>query len=134
MGGAEVKALAIIGEEDSMVRPTQPYRLFEHCVEHRHEIAGRRIDDLQHLGGRSLLFQRLTRPGDEPRAFSIAITACAAKFCNSAISFARKGPASLRAALIMPNSRLSRRKGTNTTLRIPCAMAASALGFGASAW
>jgi len=68
------------------------------------------------------------------RALSMAMTACAAKFCSSAISFVWKGPASLRAALIMPSSRLSRRRGTNTTLRMPCAMAASALGFGISAW
>ena len=36
---------------------------FEHRVEHRSEIAGRRIDDLQHLGGRHLLFQRLVTLG-----------------------------------------------------------------------
>ena len=38
------------------------------CVEHRGEVAGRGIDDLQHLGGRSLLIQCLACLGQEPRA------------------------------------------------------------------
>ena len=45
----------------------QPQRLFQHRIEHRREVAGRGIDDLQHLGGRGLLLQRLARLGDEPR-------------------------------------------------------------------
>ena len=36
----------------------QPHRLFEHRVEHRREVAGRGIDDLQYLGGRGLLVAR----------------------------------------------------------------------------
>ena len=40
---------------------------FEYRVEDRCEIAGGRVDDLQHLGRRGLLFQRLPRLGDEPR-------------------------------------------------------------------
>jgi len=46
---------------------TQPHRLFEHCVEHRREVAGQGIDDLQHLGGGGLLLQRLARLGEKPR-------------------------------------------------------------------
>ena len=45
----------------------QPHRLFQHRVEHRREIAGRGVDDLQHLGGRGLLLQRLALFGDQPR-------------------------------------------------------------------
>src|SRR3954462_6806773 len=41
--------------------PAQPHRLVEHRVEHRREVAWRRIDDLQHLGGRGLLVERLAR-------------------------------------------------------------------------
>src|SRR3954462_9329421 len=41
--------------------------LLQHRVEHRREIAGPRIDDLQHLGGRGLLLQRLARLGQQPR-------------------------------------------------------------------
>jgi hypothetical protein len=33
--------------------------LLQYRVEYRREIAGRRIDDLQHLGGRGLLSERL---------------------------------------------------------------------------
>ena len=45
----------------------QPRRSLDHCLEHRREIAGRGIDDAQHLGRRGLLLQRLARLGDEPR-------------------------------------------------------------------
>ena len=45
----------------------QPHCLFQHRVEHRREIAGRGVDDLQHLGGRGLLLQCLARLGDQPR-------------------------------------------------------------------
>ena len=47
--------------------PHKRMRLLQHRVEHRREIAGRRIDDLQDLGGRGLLLQRLARLGDQPR-------------------------------------------------------------------
>ena len=39
----------------------------QHRVEHRREVTGRGIDDLQHLGGRGLLLQGLARLGQEPR-------------------------------------------------------------------
>jgi hypothetical protein len=39
----------------------------DHRVEDRGEVAGRRIDDLQYLGGRGLLFQGLARLGQQPR-------------------------------------------------------------------
>src|SRR6516164_9051834 len=44
-------------------------RPFQQGVEHRREVAGRGIDDLQYLGGRRLLLQGLARLGDEPRVF-----------------------------------------------------------------
>ena len=47
----------------------QPHRLFQHRVEHRRQIAGRSVDNLQHLGGRGLLLQRLLLFGDQPRVF-----------------------------------------------------------------
>ena len=43
--------------------PTSARRLFEHRVEHRPEVAGRAVDDLQDLGGRGLLLQRLVALG-----------------------------------------------------------------------
>jgi hypothetical protein len=33
--------------------------LFQYCVEHRREVAGRRVDDAEHLGGRGLPLQYL---------------------------------------------------------------------------
>jgi hypothetical protein len=41
-------------------------RLLQDRVEHRSEIAGRTVDDLEDLGGRGLLFQCLTGLGDQP--------------------------------------------------------------------
>ncbi len=41
----------------------QTHRLVEHRVEHRGEVARRAIDDLQYLGGRGLLVERLFQFG-----------------------------------------------------------------------
>ena len=42
-------------------------RLLQDRIEHRREIAGRGVDDLQHLRGRGLLLQCLTLLGQQPR-------------------------------------------------------------------
>ncbi len=47
--------------------PRTARRLIQHRVEHRREVAGRAVDDLQYLGGRGLLLQGLARLGDQPR-------------------------------------------------------------------
>ncbi|HVC54610.1 MAG TPA: hypothetical protein VND95_01565, partial [Stellaceae bacterium] len=52
-----------------MVDATNALRFIKDRVEHRGEVAGRGIDDLQHLGGRGLLFEGLARLGDEARVF-----------------------------------------------------------------
>jgi len=52
-----------------VVRAAKGLRPFEHRVEDWRQIARRGIDDTQHLGGRGLLLQRLTRLGNEPRIF-----------------------------------------------------------------
>ena len=57
------EALAVIGRHEPESGLAEAHRLFEHRVEHRREIAGRGIDDLQHLGGRGLLLQRLVAFG-----------------------------------------------------------------------
>jgi hypothetical protein len=54
---AKVESLTIPGSEIPKGRLAQPRRLFEHRIEHRCEIPGRRIDDLPDLGGRGLLLQ-----------------------------------------------------------------------------
>jgi hypothetical protein len=48
-------------------RLAQSHRLFEHRVENRGEVAGRRIDDAQYFGGRGLLFQGFARLCDQAR-------------------------------------------------------------------
>ena len=42
-------------------------RPLQYCLEDRREVPGRRIDDAEHLSGRGLLLQGLTRLGQEPR-------------------------------------------------------------------
>src|SRR5262249_824639 len=50
-----VEANTVVGPEYAKSRFAQLDRLFQHRVEHRREVAGRRIDDAQNLGGRGLL-------------------------------------------------------------------------------
>jgi len=47
-------------------RLAQAQRFLQYRVENGGKVAGRGIDDPQHLGGRSLLFERLARLGDQP--------------------------------------------------------------------
>src|SRR3954452_22151119 len=56
--GGWCEALAIIGRHETEGRLAQAHRLFEDRVEHRGEVAGRRIDDLEDLGYRGLLDER----------------------------------------------------------------------------
>src|SRR5271167_1765086 len=64
-----MKMVAVDPRQAAESRLAEPQRSFEHRVEHRGEVAGRRIDDLQDLGGRGLLLQRLARLGQQPRVF-----------------------------------------------------------------
>src|SRR6516165_2744559 len=67
------------------------------------------------------------------RVFSIAITACAAKFCSSAICLSVNGLTSWRWATIMPRRLFSLRSGTISTVRTPpSSKAARAIGSAAS--
>src|SRR5215471_3535672 len=59
--------LSIIGCQYALCSPTKAVSLFQDRVEHRGEVARRRIDDLQELGGRGLLLQGFARLGDQPR-------------------------------------------------------------------
>src|SRR6516162_3499318 len=61
------EALAVIGAKMAKGRLTQPDGLAEHRLKYWPEIAGRGIDDAQHLGRRGLLLQSLARLGQEPR-------------------------------------------------------------------
>src|SRR3954452_6452046 len=56
-----VEILAVISRHQAECALAQPQRLFQHRAEHRGKVARRRVDDLQYLGSRSLLLQRLPR-------------------------------------------------------------------------
>jgi len=49
-----------------MADGTEDVRLLQYRDENSDEVAGRGIDDLQHLGGRGLLLQGLAHFGEEP--------------------------------------------------------------------
>ena len=51
---------------------------------------------LQHLGGGGLLLQRFSRSSLSRRVFSMAMTACAAKFVTSSICLSVNGRTSWR--------------------------------------
>src|ERR1700730_8199957 len=59
--------LAIIDIQTPERGAAEPVCLFQNRIEHRREVAGRRVDDLQDLRGRRLLLQGLSRLGDQPR-------------------------------------------------------------------
>ena len=60
-----------------------------------------------------------SRVSVKSRAFSIAITACAAKFCNSAICLSVKGRTSLRYRAKPPSKTSLLRKATHSVVRAP---------------
>jgi hypothetical protein len=59
------------------------------------------------------------------RAFSIAMTACAAKFCNSAICLSENGRTSRRYTVMSPSRTPSLRRGTVKVVRIPAILTCS---------
>ena len=67
------------------------HRRLDQRVEHRLQVERRAADDLQHVGGRGLLLQRLARvaraacTSSNSRTFSIAMTAWSAKVWTSSI-------------------------------------------------
>src|SRR5262249_26896884 len=61
------EAVAITSAELAESRSTQMHGLFEYRVEHRRQVAGRGIDDLQHLRRRGLLLQGFARLGQQSR-------------------------------------------------------------------
>src|SRR5262249_39781852 len=63
----ETSMLAIDEPKGTLDGTTEPDRLFEHCIEHRCEIAGRGVDDLQYPSGGGLLLQSLAGLGQEAR-------------------------------------------------------------------
>src|SRR5499427_2333497 len=62
-----IEAFAVACPKCPRGRIAKGYCLLDHRLEHWVEIAGRGIDDLQHLGSGGLLLQGLARLGEEPR-------------------------------------------------------------------
>src|SRR6516165_1688654 len=54
-----MEALAVKPSQKAESCPAKMQCFVEHCIEHRAEVARRRIDDLEDLGGRGLPLQRL---------------------------------------------------------------------------
>src|SRR4051812_30029729 len=63
------EVLSIVKIEMAMICAAERMRLLQYGVEHRREVAGRGIDDSEHLGGGGLLLQGFARLGQKPRIF-----------------------------------------------------------------
>src|SRR5580704_4991680 len=63
----EAGAFTIEGPKGRGDTAAEPDGSLQHRIEHRREIAGGGIDNLQDLGCRGLLFERLAGLRDEPR-------------------------------------------------------------------
>src|SRR6516165_12741157 len=57
--GNRPEARTVISVQHTKRTLAQPHRLIQHRIEHRCEVAGRRIDDAEDFGGGSLLGKRL---------------------------------------------------------------------------
>ena len=74
----------------------------QQSIEDRLKFAGRGTDDFEHVRSCGLLFQRLGKiigalaQSLSSRVFSMAMTACAAKFVNTSICLSVNGRTSLR--------------------------------------
>ena len=60
------EVIAFTDNQGAVRCPAEAVCLLQYRVEHWREVAGRRIDDLQYLGGRGLLLQCLAHLGDGP--------------------------------------------------------------------
>ena len=74
----------------------QPRGRFDQRVEHRLQIKRRAADDFQHIGGRGLLLESISRNSLSSRVFSMAMTAWAAKFLTKSICLSVNGRTSWR--------------------------------------
>ena len=97
-----MEEFAVIGIDMSIVSLTKMHRAFDHGIENRRNVARRPVDRLQYFGGRSLLLQRLAQVISalahslSSRAFSMAMTAWAAKFLTNSICLSVNGRTSWR--------------------------------------
>jgi len=62
-----IEVFAVVEQHRAERSLAQRDRPFQYLVENWAQVAGRRVDDSQHLGGRGLLLQCLARFGQQPR-------------------------------------------------------------------
>ena len=95
----------------------QPQRFFQNRIKHRRQIAGRGVDDLQHLGCRSLLFQRLPLFGQKSCVLDRdhRLIGEGADKCDLPVG-ERLAPR-WRASMMTPIGSPSRNKGTSSPVR-----------------
>ena len=97
MTGGNHAIFAVLVAEDDRRSARHSAPAFNTVCNHRVEIDGRAADDLEHVAGRGLVVERFLqivgawRNSVRSRAFSMAITAWAAKFSTSSICFSVKG-------------------------------------------
>ena len=96
--GAEEHAVLLAGD-GGLVGLAEPGGRFDQRLQHRLQVEGGAADDLQHVGRRGLLLQRLRQlrwvracTSSNSRTFSMAITAWSAKVLTSSISLVGERP------------------------------------------
>ena len=91
----DLEPVAVQPQDGRPLRAAEPRGRLDQRVEHPLQIEGRAADDLEHVGGRGLLLQRLPQLL-ESRVFSMAMTAWLAKFVTNSICFSVNGRTSWR--------------------------------------
>ena len=110
--------IAVAPHDAALVGLAEPRRRLPQGVEHGLQVECRAADDLEHVGRRRLLLQRLASSAvractsSNSRTFSMAITAWSAKVWTSAIWRSVNSRASGRDSEITPSTLPSRFSGT----------------------
>ena len=94
-GRSEMEGFPIICCDVAEFRLAQAQRLLQDRIKHRPEVAGRELMTCN-ISAVAVCCSNASRVSVKSRAFSIAMTACAAKFCNSAICLSENGRTSRR--------------------------------------
>src|SRR5215831_2547577 len=112
-----MEMLSIIGFEITKSRGAQTHRLFQYRIEHRGEIAGRGIDDAQHLGDRRLLRKKLVTVG--PCVSKLALKGGVSLLKIGCRAVGRRAHVRPRAAIVPVQSYADRRSRHRLLKRVP---------------
>ena len=116
MYGDEPEAFAVISGELAPSRAAQADGLLQHRVEHGPRSPGEELMTCS-TSAVAVCCSKAFASRSGARAFSIAITACAAKFCNSPTSSSVGGRTPQRYTLSVPSRRTSLRSATVRSVR-----------------